>query len=239
MMGIGEGAGKLPDLSVSAMAEDHDGHIWIGTAKGIAVFYNPQNIFTGANFDSQQIKITQDGHVQLLLETERVTAITIDGANRKWIGTEASGVYCFSPDGQEQIYHFSTDNSPIFSNQVVDIGYDTKTGDVFIGTDMGMQSFRTYIIEGEEEFNKVHAYPNPVRPGYTGNVYVKGLIDEAVVKITDVSGNLVWETKSQGGQIEWPLKSLSGKRVASGVYLAYCAATDGTASVVAKILVLN
>jgi outer membrane protein assembly factor BamB len=155
------------------------------------------------------------------------------------VGTEASGVYCFSPDGQQQIYHFSVDNSPLFSNQVIDIAYNDQTGDVYIGTDMGMQSYRTYIIKGEEEFNSVHAYPNPVRPGYGGNVYVKGLIDEAVVKITDVSGNLVWETKSQGGQIEWPLKNLSGKRVASGVYLAYCAATDGTQSVVTKILVMN
>jgi hypothetical protein len=236
---LSEGQGKLPDPYVFAIAEDKDGQIWVGTSKGIAVFYNPENIFSGSNYDAQQILITQDGHVQILLETEKVTAIAVDGANRKWIGTEASGVYCFSPDGQQEIYHFTQDNSPLFSNLIHDIAYNETTGDIFIGSDQGMQSYRTMIIKGEEEYKDVHAYPNPVKPGYTGNVYVRGLINESVVKITDINGNLVWETKSQGGQIEWGLKNINGKKVAPGVYLASCALSDGSTSAVAKILVLN
>lgn len=233
------GNGKLPDLYVYSIAEDADGKIWIGTSKGLAVFYNPENVFGGGNFDCQQILITQDGHVQILLETEKITAITIDGANRKWIGTEASGVYCFSPDGQQQIYHFTKDNSPLFSDLIIDIGYDEKSGDIFIGSDQGLQSYRTPIIKGEEKYNKVHAYPNPVKPGYNGSVYIKGLMDESVVKITDINSNLVYEVKSTGGQIEWPLKNLSGQKVAPGVYIAYCAVSDGSSSAVTKILVLN
>jgi ligand-binding sensor domain-containing protein len=235
---LSEGQGKLPDPYVFAIAEDHDGQIWIGTNKGLAVFYNPENIFTGANYDAQQILITQDNHVQILLETEKVTAIAIDGANRKWVGTEASGVFCFSPDGQEQIYHFTADDSPLFSNVIHDIGYDEKTGDVFIGSDQGIQSYRTVIIKGEEECI-AHAYPNPVRPGYNGNVYVRGLLNESVVKITDINSNLVWETKSQGGQIEWALKNIQGKKVAPGVYMASCSLADGNNYCIAKILVLN
>lgn len=234
-----EGNGKLPDLYVFSIAEDLEGQIWVGTSKGVAVFYNPENIFSGSNFDSQQILITQDGHVQILLETEKITAIAVDGANRKWIGTEASGVFCFSPDGQEQIYHFTQDNSPLFSNLIMDIGYDEVTGDVFVGSDQGVQSFRTLIVKGEEKYTNVHAYPNPVKPGYNGSVYIRGLMSESVVKITDINGNLVHEVKSQGGQVEWPLKNLNGQKVAPGVYLAYCALADGTASAVTKILVLN
>lgn len=234
-----EGNGKLPDLYVFSIAEDLDDKIWIGTSKGVAVFYNPENVFSGANFDCQQILITQDGHVQILLETEKINAIAVDGANRKWIGTEASGVYCFSPDGQQEIYHFTAENSPLFSNLIIDLAYDEISGDVYIGSDQGMQSYRTLIVRGEEKYNNVHAYPNPVKPGYNGNVYIKGLMNESVVKITDINSNLVYEVKSQGGQIEWPLKNLSGQRVAPGVYLAYCALSDGATSAVTKILVLN
>lgn len=238
-MTLTEGQGKLPDAYVYGIAEDKDGKIWIGTTKGIAVFYNPENIFSGSNYDAQQILITQDGHVQILLETEKVTAIVVDGANRKWVGTEAGGVFCFSPDGQKEIYHFTAENSPLYSNTVIDIAYDETTGDVFIGTDQGIQSYRTEIIKGEDEYKDVHAYPNPVRPGYTGNVYVKGLINESVVKITDINGNLVWETKSQGGQIVWGLKNIKGQKVAPGVYLASCALSDGSTSALTKILVMN
>ncbi len=234
-----EGFGKLPDLYVFSIAEDLDGHIWIGTSKGVAVFYNPENVFGGGNFDCQQILITQDSHVQILLETEKVTAIVVDGANRKWIGTEASGVFCFSPDGQQEIYHFTQDNSPLFSNSIIDLGYNDVTGDIFVGSDQGLQSYRTLIVKGEDKYTNVHAYPNPVKPGYNGSVYIRGLMDESVVKITDLNGNLVYELKSQGGQIEWPVKNLNGQKVGPGVYLAYCALADGSASVVTKVLVLN
>jgi len=231
--------GKLPSLYVHAAAEDLDGHIWVGTVKGLAVFYSPANITGGGNYDCQQIKIEQDGHVQILLETEKVTAIAVDGANRKWVGTESSGIFCFSPDGQKQIYHFTKDDSPLFSNTLIDLAYDDVTGDIFIATDQGLQSYRSDVIKGQEEYDNVHAFPNPVRPGYGGSVYIKGLVDESVVKITDVAGNLVWEAKSQGGQIAWGLSNLSGQRVVSGVYLAYCATSDGAKKAVTKILVMN
>ncbi|HWY13361.1 MAG TPA: two-component regulator propeller domain-containing protein [Bacteroidia bacterium] len=236
---LSDGQGKLPDPYVFAIAEDHDGQIWVGTTTGIAVFYNPENIFSGANYDAQQILITQDTHVQILLVTEKITAITIDGANRKWIGTEASGVFCFSPDGQQQIYHFTTDTSPLFSNSILDIGYDEITGDIFIGSDQGMQSYRTEIVKGEDDCSTIHAYPNPVKPEYTGNVYIRGLMDATVVKITDINSNLVWETKSTGGQIEWKLKNIQGKKVAPGIYMASCALSDGSVYCMTKILVLN
>ncbi len=231
--------GRLPSLYVNSIVEDLDGHIWIGTTQGVAVFYSPANVTGGGNYDCQQIKITQDNHVQLLLETEKVTALAVDGANRKWAGTESSGIFCFSPDGQTQIFHFTKDNSPLFSNSVIDLSYDDVTGDIFTATDQGLQSYRTEVVKGDSSFKNVHAYPNPVRPGYAGTVFVKGLMDQSVVKITDAAGNLVWETKSQGGQIEWGLTNFGGQKVVSGVYLVYCATTDATSKAVAKIMVLN
>ena len=233
------GNGHLPSVDVHSICEDKDGHIWVGTAKGVAVFYNPENVFTNSNWDSQQILIEQDGHVQILLENDVITALTVDGVNRKWVGTESSGVYCFSSDGQQEIYHFTADNSPLYSNLIRDIATDETTGDVFIGTDKGIQSFRTPIIKGFDDYTKVHAFPNPVRPGFSGSVCITGLIDESDVKITDVSGNVIWTTKSQGGQVIWNLKSLNGTRAANGVYMIYCSSANGDKSATAKLLIVN
>lgn len=233
------GNGHLPSNDIHSICEDKEGHIWVGTTKGITVFYNPENVFTSANWDSQQILIEQDGHVQLLLENDIITSITVDGVNRKWIGTESSGVYCLSSDGQQEIYHFTQENSPLYSNLIIDIAVDETSGDVFIGTDKGIQSYRTDIIKGFDDFTKVHAYPNPIKPGFSGPVYITGLIDEAEVKITDVSGSLVWATKSQGGQVQWNLQTFSGTKATSGVYLIYCASANGDKSATAKLLIIN
>jgi len=236
---VAKGNGFLPTPDVYAICEDLEGKIWVGTSKGITVFYNPENVFTNSNFDSQQILIEQDNHVQILLENDIITSIAIDGVNRKWVGTESSGIYCFSADGQTQIYHFTTENSPLYSNVIRDIVTDETTGDVFFATVKGIQSYRTSIIKGYDNFTNMHAFPNPIRPGYTGTIHITGLIDEASVKITDVAGNLVWESKSQGGQLEWDLKNFSGSRVTSGVYLIYGASANGEKSATAKLLVIN
>ena len=234
----GKNNGNLPSDYVWAIAEDKNGYIWLGTSSGVAVIYNPENIFNGGNYDAQPIYITQDGQTQLLLATEKVTAIAIDGANRKWIGTEASGLFCFSSDGQTQIFHFTIDNSPLLSNNIVDIAYDEKTGDIIVGTDEGIQSYRTDIIGGLEEYTNLHAFPNPVKRS-DENVYIKGLIDGSIVKITDLVGNLVWEGKSTGGMITWNLHTLYNKRVSDGIYIVYATTPDAQQKALTKIMVLN
>jgi hypothetical protein len=233
------GEGNLQSNSVYCAAEDQDGKIWLGTGAGISVIYNPTAIFSGSDFDSQPIKIVQDGNVELLLNTEVVTAIEVDGANNKWCGTQTGGVYCFSPDGLIQLYHFTKENSPLYSNSILDIGYDDVTGDLFFATDMGLQSFRGIIVAGDSAYNNVYAYPNPVKPNYQGTVLIRGLIDNSVVKIADESGNMVWEAKSNGGQIEWPVTTFAHNRVTSGVYIVYASTTDGGYNAVAKVLVVN
>lgn len=233
------GNGNLPSNAVFSIAEDLDGKIWVGTATGVGVFYNPSAVFNSSGFDAQPIKIVQDGNVELLLGKEVVTCITIDGANNKWIGTASGGVYCYGPDGLTELYHFTQQNSPLYSSSVLDIAYDETTGDVFFGTEGGLQSFRGIIIAGDVKYNNVYAYPNPVKPNYAGTVLVRGLMDNSSVKIVDAAGNLAWETKSQGGQIEWPVTNFSGNRVAPGVYVVYASTTDGESKALTKILVIN
>ncbi|MDQ3190631.1 MAG: T9SS type A sorting domain-containing protein [Bacteroidota bacterium] len=232
------GKGGLPSNSINSIASDHDGKIWVGTENGVAVFFNPEAVFGEGNFDAQQIKIQQEGNIQLLLEKETVSAITIDGANRKWFGTLDGGVYLMSADGTQQIESFNINNSPLFSNSVRAITI-TNDGEVFFGTDRGLISYRGTASEGVTSFNKVYAYPNPVRPDYEGVIAIKGLVKDVDVKITDISGNLVYETKALGGQAIWDGKTLRGTKARSGIYLVFCSDQDGEKTIVTKILVAN
>ena len=236
--GESDTSGALASLNVQCIAEDFDGQIWIGTEKGVQVLYSPDGVYSDyINF--QQIQIELEGNLQYLLETELVTAMAIDGANRKWFGTASSGVYLTSPDGTEQIFHFTTDNSPLLSNNIFAIAVDNKTGEVFFGTEKGIVSYKGDAIEGTEDYEDVYVYPNPVRPGYSGVIAVRGLVANANVKITDVSGNLVYETRANGGQAIWNGRNFKGEKAHSGVYMVFCSNDDGTKTFVTKLLMMH
>lgn len=234
-----EGRGKLLDNAVNCMALDDDGPIWVGTNSGLCIFFSPGNLFSGGTYDAQQILIQQDGHNQYLLEGEVITSIYIDGANRKWIGTKGSGAYLFSADGTKEIYHFTSYNSPLLSDNITAISILGKTGEVFFGTDAGIISFKGTATEGEKKFTEVRAYPNPVREGYEGPIAVRGLVKNASVKFTDIAGNIVFETKALGGQAIWDGKNFSGQRMNTGVYLVFCTDDEGNETLVTKILFIN
>ncbi len=235
----GSGNGNLPNTDVKCVTEDLDKQIWIGTAAGIAVIYTPSAIFSGGNFDAQQIFIEQDGNIQILLENEVINCIAIDGANRKWIGTENSGVYLISDDGQSQIAHFTKFNSPLPSNQINDIAIHHKTGEVFFATEIGVVSYRGTATIEDKPFSEVYAFPNPVRPDYSGPIVIKGLDRDSDIKITDITGNIVTVIKSEGGQAVWDGKNMKGERVATGVYMVFANSQSGSQRAKTKILFIN
>ena len=232
------GSGNIPGNTVYTMAEDLKGEIWIGTEKGVAVFYTPENVFTDQNFDAQQILVTQGLNVQYLLENETVTAIAVDGANQKWIGTDRGGVFLFSEDGTKQIYHFTADNSPLLSDRITCISIN-QDGDVFFGTDNGVISFRGLATPGGTVNENVLAFPNPVKADYDGYIAIKGLVSNAQVRITDINGTLVYSTRAEGGQAVWDGKNLKGVKPETGVYLVYAANDNGSEKVVTKILIIR
>lgn len=234
-----EGTGGLPTLDVYSIAEDLDGEIWVGTAKGVAVYYNPDAVFFGGDYDARQILFEQDGNIQILLETEVVSAIAIDGANRKWFGTQGAGVFLMSEDGTTQIHHFDKDNSPLLSNAINDIAIDNETGEVFFGTEKGILSYKSDATGGLLDATCASVYPNPVREDYNGPIAITGLARDSDVKITDVSGNLVYRTQSEGGQALWYGTNMDGKRVSTGVYMAFSSDREGELTCVTKILFIK
>ncbi|MBN2667740.1 MAG: hypothetical protein JXR60_00810 [Bacteroidales bacterium] len=226
---------------VYAIAQDKNGYIWVGTNNGIVVYYNPQNVYNSnlEGFYASKIIIDINGKLEYLMESKRVTAIAVDGGNRKWIGTQQSGVFLLSDDGTEQILNFNIENSPLPSNQIKSISIDNSSGEVFIATGNGLMSYRGQATEGNDAFENVYAFPNPVKPDYTGPITIKGLMENTVVKITDVSGNIVNEMNSLGGQAIWDGNTLNGNRAKTGIYLVFLSTNDGISTEVTKILFIN
>ena len=230
-----------PISFVYSLAEDLDGNIWVGTDQGPLIYFNPERVFD-ADLKASRIKIPRNDGTNLadiVLKTETITSIAVDGANRKWLGTAGSGAYLLSPDGITQVKNFNEQNSPLLSNSIVTLAVDNKSGEVWFGTSKGLQSVRGDATAGGEKFARVYTFPNPVREDFKGNVTITGLIRDTEIRVTDISGNLVYETVSDGGEATWNLTTYNGRRVATGVYLVFCASKDGSQSCVTKMLVIK
>jgi ligand-binding sensor domain-containing protein len=239
--GVVDENGSLISNEVYSFAEDKNGAVWVGTNDGIAVYYNPGNVFSDQDFSARRIIVPgpNPGEGAYLLANEVVTSIFVDGGNRKWVGTEKAGVFLLSPDGIKQIHHFTTRNSPLISDNIASIAVHPKTGEVFIATNLGLVSYRADATEGQSSFQNVLVFPNPVRPDFDGVISVTGLMEETVVKITDINGYLVYETMSTGGQATWDGRNLRGQRVKTGVYLIFLSNRDGSETHVSKLLFIH
>lgn len=225
------------------MAEDFDGRIWCGTDYGLFVI-NDAESFLDEDFKFEQVKIARNdgsGLADYLLNGAIISCITVDGANRKWIGTTSNGLYLVSADGTEMIHHFMTDNSPLPHNNIKSIAVHPISGEVMIGTERGLCSYMGDATEAAEELTKseVLAYPNPVRSDYTGPIAIKGLTMNAEVKILSTTGQLVWSGISNGGTFTWNGCNKSGRRVASGVYHVVANNAEGKKTIVTRIIIIK
>ncbi len=235
---------NLPTNITNCVAVDLDGDVWVGTSQGIVIFECGSSVFDPQCQGTLRV-VELDGFGAYLLATQEIQTIAVDGANRKWIGTR-NGVFVLSPTGEEQIARFTTDNAPLFDNNITDIAINQQTGEVFIGTDKGIISYQSDAIAGGT-LNKatVEVFPNPVRPEYAGPITIRGLARDANVKITDINGKLIYETQALGGQAIWDGRDYNGTRAATGVYLVFSttnpryAGFDNPDAVVAKILIVN
>jgi len=220
-----QGLGSIPGARGIKIEKDKNGLIWIGTSDGIAVHFNPSGVFDG-DFDFDRVIFFDGENNEVVLQNSIVTEIAIDGFNRKWIGTENSGIILLSEDGKETILEFNINNSPLLSNSISAISIDDVTGEVYIATSKGLVSYRGEAVKGAETLSNISIYPNPVRPEYSGNIAINGLLDNTTVKITDIHGTLISEIKSQGGQVLWNGTNFKGRRASTGVYLVFLSVED-------------
>src|SRR5690554_2787349 len=228
ILNTGVNSGDLPSSDIEAIAVDFDNNIWVGTPEGMRVLYNSSNVFdaSAGQYNFQKLLIEFGENVEIVLGTTHITSIEIDGANRKWIGTASSGVFLLSPDGLEVVRNFTAENSPLLSNSILDIAIDHNNGEVYFITESGLISYRSDASQGDLEYTNVIVFPNPVKPDYHGPITIQGIAYDSDVKITDVSGKLVYRTYSNGGTATWNGKTMDGQRAATGVYLIWTSVDD-------------
>ena len=215
----GAGAGNLPSSSVLSVAKDKSGFVWVGTSDGLAVIQCATDVFR-APCEAILPVAVQGGFANYLFKGEEVRAIAVDGADRKWVATR-NGVWLISPDGDRVIERFTETASPLLSNDVRSIAISPETGEVFFATARGLISFRGTATEPTETSKDLLVFPNPVPPGYTGTIAIRGLAPNSFVKITELNGRLVYQARALGGQAVWDGRDYTGKRIATCVYLVF------------------
>lgn len=246
---------NMPTDYVTALAIDKRNQLWIGTYRGLRVLYNTSGFFTDDNVQAEEIIILEDGIAKELLFQQFISSIEVDGSNNKWIGTIGSGLFYLSSDGQKTIYHFTKQNSPLPSDNVVDLSIDQNSGVVYIATDNGLVSFLSGASSPQGDLSKAFAYPNPVRPNFNmvdEKVKIKDISENVNIKITDIEGNLVAEAQSKtnlryrgynleidGGTAYWNGKNLINNVVSSGVYLVMLSDLDTFETRVIKLMVVR
>ncbi len=230
--------GTLPSSEVHSLTEDLDGRIWLGTSSGVAYFNNSSSIDVSNGINATIPKIVVGRNIVPVLRDEKVLSIAVDWGNRKWLGTE-NGVWLFDEDAEREISHFNVKNSPLPSNKILSIGINSNNGEVFFATDQGLVSYRGTATISEAVHQPIKIFPNPITKDFNGLVSISGLVDDAIVKITDVSGKLIYQTQSNGGAATWNVQDYRGNRAVTGVYLVFSATEDGEDSMVGKLAVVN
>ncbi|MBR4924751.1 MAG: hypothetical protein IKZ61_03270 [Prevotella sp.] len=228
--------------AMECIMQSKSGDIWVGGNGGPA--YLPYEHIGTDDKSLVQVKVPRNDGSNLadyLLGGVNINCIAEDAAGRKWFGTFDDGVYLIDGDNINELQHFTTENSSLLDNEIESIAINDKTGEVFFGTGRGLCSYMSDASSSNEEMttDNVYAYPNPVRPEYTGLITIVGLSLNADVKITTSNGVLVNQGRSNGGMYTWDGCDLKGKRVASGIYMVQTATADGDAGTVCKIAVVR
>lgn len=233
--------GKLLDWYENrCLAVDNNGLVWMGTTTGVVCF-NPSKAFD-ADFCANHIKVPRNDGTNLadyLLDGQTINCIAVDGANRKWIGTNASGLFLVSADGQTVLKNFNASNSVMGSNQIYQICCDPTSNSVFVTTPLGLAEYKSDATPGESSYSNMYAYPNPVRPDYGGPINITGLMENSLVKIADPSGNVIRSLKSTGGMVSWDGCNYNGDQVPTGVYTILASQADGSSGATTKVLIVR
>ena len=228
---------------INCFTEDKNGKVWMGTNVGVVEF-SPQKAFSSESFTINHIKVPRNDGTNLadyLLDNTDVSCIAVDGSNRKWIGTSAAGVLLVNEDGSEILKQFTTENSPLLSNKVLSVCCNPYNNKVYIGTDKGLLEYSSNSEPPAENYDNIYAYPNPVRPEYSGNITIRGLMENSLVKIADNEGNVVMNVRSTGGMATWDGCNSQGVPVKSGVYFVFASQNENEmySGTVTKILIIR
>lgn len=241
LLNTGDFSGALPSNDVTDIISTKDGRFWITTSEGFSILNNPPSVqdATAGNYNTYRPKVQFGENTEYFFGETYITCGITDGGNRKWIGTMDAGLFCLSEDGYSILQEYNISNSRLISNSILDLAFNDKTGELFVVTDLGLESIRVDASEGTTDYKDVIVFPNPVLPEYSGYITIQGIKENSDVKITDVAGNLVYSTSSNGGTAVWDGKKVNGDEVASGVYLIWTANKKGKGRKVGNVTVIR
>lgn len=232
--------GYLPDPKVNAMVQDHKGEVWVGTDRGIVHFIFPDRIIGGTANDRRAEFLRKAGTDSVLLRDLHVTCIAVDAANRKWIGSEGDGLWLVSPEGDAVLKHFTTQNSPLISDNILSLAIDGKTGTVYIATDQGLVSYVGVVKNPVAKMKHLFIYPNPYSYSHNnGSVIIDGLSDQTTINIVTVDGRVVKRINATSGRVEWDGKDFNGNRLPSGIYLVIAKDSQNGERGVGKVAIIK
>ncbi len=227
--------------NIMCLTEDLNGNVWMGSTEGIC-YFNPNQDLNPSTFKAVRPKVPRNdgtGYADRLMDGIQVNCIEVDGANRKWIGTESSGLFLVSADGSEVINRFNTSNSPLASNTIYRVCCNPNNNSVYVTTPAGLYEYYSDCSPAASTYSNILAFPNPVRPDYGGDVTITGLMEGSLVKIADASGNVIRQLKSTGGMATWDCRDEGGQSVPTGVYLVLCSQANGSHAAVTKIAIIR
>ncbi|SDH13174.1 Por secretion system C-terminal sorting domain-containing protein [Dyadobacter soli] len=227
------GTGTLPASKINSLALDQDGYVWFASAKGVGYFI-PDGVLEATRVDA----ILPIYGQRRLFNNEECTAIAVEPGNRKWVGTR-TGLYLFNADGTELVRKFTSADSPLPLDVIRALRFEAETGLLFVDTPAGMVSYQSDAKGASESITRITIFPNPIRPGYSGNVGISGLTGQSTVKITDLAGRLVYEAHSEGGLASWNLNDYTGRRVRAGIYIVFVVSADGAEQQAGKLAIIN
>ncbi|QXD17293.1 regulator [Rhodocaloribacter litoris] len=238
------GAGRgLPSPAVTAVVEDQEGLVWIGTEEGLAFMINTGIVARDPNNVPSWPTWADRSRGTFTLFGLRINGLAVDPANRLWAATnEGAWLIRAAPEGgYDLVAHFSTDNSPLFSNTVLSVAVDARTGQVYFATDRGLLSYQGDAVAPAEKPGDLFVYPNPVvlADGDTPDIIIEGLVQETEVRIVAPHGAVVARLSARGGRVRWDGRDLDGRLVPSGVYLVIAVGQNNEGTAYGKVAVIR
>ena len=237
------GAGQgLPSIEVNAVVEDKDGLIWIGTESGPAYFINTGIVARDQSAIAIWPQWADRSNGTFLLFSLNIHDMAVDPAGRIWFATDDGAWLAQAVEGgYEQVYHFTTENSPLFSNEVLAVAVDDDSGEVYFSTDRGLISFSSDAIAPVNKVVDLKIFPNPVRISgdQAPEVFIEGLVPATSIRIVTPAGYIVRRLEARGGRIRWDARDENGNLVSSGVYLIIAVGQNDEGTAYGKIAVIR
>jgi hypothetical protein len=241
LRGRGSGGRGLPDQNVTAWVEDRLGRVWIGTERGLGIYFVPSLVISDDPNAFEAVWPIAEDRSGFLLRDVFVNDMAVDAADRKWIAS-TTGAWLIDPEGTVVLKHFTAENSPLFSDNVVAVGVDNRTGRVYFATERGLVSYEDDPVEPSPEPVELFVYPNPVRADADGSlptISIQGLVAATDIRIATPEGSVVAEFEGRGGRVRWDGRDQDGAYVPSGVYLVIARGLDDEGVAYGKVAIIR